>query len=86
MNREHARVAAHAWDYALSLSVRTLPNGPERETLLAAEERPTIPNIRAVLIIGRGSKWLQLIEAALIEIALAAIDDVLSGDHDGHRD
>lgn len=40
MNLYHARLAAHAWDYALGLCIRTLPKGPEREALLAAEERP----------------------------------------------
>jgi hypothetical protein len=43
MNLTHARLAAHAWDYALSLCIRTLPEGPEREALLAAEERQPSP-------------------------------------------
>jgi hypothetical protein len=86
MNLAHARLAAHAWDYALSLCIRTLPKGSEREALLAAEERPTIANIRAVLILGRGSQWLNLIESALIEMGLAAIDDILKEADDGHHD
>lgn len=78
--------ATHAWDFALSLSLRTLPDGPEREALQACEERPTLPNIRAVLAIGRGRPWLPLIESALVEIGLAAIEDILKeADHD-HRD
>ncbi len=86
MNLDHARLAAHAWDYALGLCIRTLPKGPEREALLAAEERPTIANVRTVLIVGRGSQWLQLIEFALIEMGLAAIDDILKGADNGHQD
>lgn len=83
---EQVRYAAHAWDYALSLSIRTQADGPEREALLSCEERPTIPNIRAVLAIGRHRPWLPLVEAALIEIGVAAIEDILKeADHD-HRD
>lgn len=74
---------AHAWDYALGVSIRGLPDGPEREALIACEERPTVTSIRAVLAIGRDHPWLQLIEAALVEIGLLAIQDILKeADHD----
>ncbi len=83
---KQVRYAAHAWDYALSLSIRTLAGGPEREALIVCHERPTIPNIRAVLAIGRHRPWLPLIESALVEIGLVAIEDILKqADHD-HRD
>lgn len=83
---DQVRIAAHAWDYAITLCIRSLPQGPEREALVACDERPTIANIRAALAIGLGRPWLALIEAALVEIALAAIEDVLhEADHD-HRD
>lgn len=86
MDAKQVRIATHAWDYAVSLCLRTLPNGPEQEALIACDERPTIATIRAALAIGRGRPWLALLESALIEIALAAIDDVLyEADHD-HRD
>jgi hypothetical protein len=87
MSRAHQiRFAAHAWDYAVSLSIRTLADGPEREALIACDERPTIPNIRAALAIGRHRPWLPLIQSALIEIGVAAIEDILKeADHD-HRD
>lgn len=58
---------------------------PEREALIACEERPTLSNIRAVLAIGRRQPWLSLIESALVEIGIAAIEDILEeADHD-HR-
>lgn len=78
MSREdQVRFAVHAWDYALGLSIRTLPDGAEREALLACEERPTLTNIRAVLAIGRSRPWLPLIESALVEFGLLAIEDIL---------
>ena len=80
---DQIRIAAHAWDYAITLCMRTLPQGPEREALVACDQRPTISNIRAALAIGRNRPWLALIESALIEIALAAIEDVL---HEANRD
>lgn len=44
MSRAHQiRFVAHAWDYAVSLSIRTLADGPEREALIACEERPDNP-------------------------------------------
>lgn len=83
---DQVRYAAHAWDYALSLSIRTQTDGPEREALLSCEECATVPNIRAVLALGRHRPWLTLIEAALIEIGIAAIEDILKeADHD-HQD
>lgn len=83
---DQIRIAAHAWDYAITLCIRTLPQGPECEALIACDQRPTISNIRAALAIGLGRPWLALIEAALIEIALAAIEDVLhEADRDHHR-
>lgn len=83
LRADQIRFAAHAWDYALNLSLRTLPDGPEREALFACEERPTLPNIRAALAIGRGRLWLPLIESALVEIGLATIEDILrEADHD----
>ncbi len=83
---EQVRYSVHAWDYALSLSIRTLAAGPEREALLSCEERPTIPNIRAVLAIGRHRLWLPLIESALIEIGVAAIEDILKEAEHEHQD
>jgi hypothetical protein len=87
MDTNQVCIAVHAWDYAVRLCLRTLPTaGPEHEALIACDERPTIANIRAALAIGRGRPWLVLLESALIEIALAAIEDVLhEADHD-HRD
>lgn len=82
---EQVRFAAHAWDYAIALCTRALPQGPEREALIACEERPTLSNIRAALALGRHRSWLTLIESALVEIGLAAIEDILKeADHD-HR-
>ncbi|MBU1334476.1 MAG: hypothetical protein KKG17_06425 [Alphaproteobacteria bacterium] len=83
---DQVRFAAHAWNYALGVSIRTLLDGPEREVLIACEERPTIPNIRAALAIGRHRPWLPLIESALIEIGVAAINDILKEAEDEHRD
>ena len=82
-NTDQIRIAAHAWDYAINLCIRTVPPGPECEALIACDQRPTTANVRAALAIGRGRPWLALIEAALIEIALAAIEDVL---HEADRD
>lgn len=87
MSRSHqVRFAAHAWDHALSLSIRTLTDGPEREALLACEERPTTPNIRMALAVGRQRPWLPLIESALVEIGIAAIEDILKEAEHDHRD
>lgn len=83
---DQIRVAVHAWDYAITLCIRTQPQGSECEALIACDERPTIPNIRAALAIGRGRPWLALIESALIEIALAAIEDILHEADRDHRD
>lgn len=82
---DQIRCAAHAWDYAIALCTRALPASPEREALIACEERPTLSSIRAVLAIGRHQPWLSLIETALVEIGIAAIEDILEeADHD-HR-
>lgn len=35
---EQIRFAAHARDYALALCIRTLPEGHEREALIACED------------------------------------------------
>jgi len=77
---DQIRFAAHAWDYALrlrlslSLSLRTTLDGPEREALLVCEERPSLPNIRAALAIGRGRTWLPLIESG---VGFVAIEEIL---------
>jgi hypothetical protein len=76
---------AHAWAYAIARCIRALPVGPEHETLMACERSPTLSNIRAVLAIGLRQPWLPLIESALVEIGIAAIEDILEeADHD-HR-
>lgn len=72
---DQKKYAGAAWDYAMSLCVRTT-EGAEREALIAAEERPTIENIRVVLAVGRCKPWLPLIESALVEIGIAALDDI----------
>ncbi len=77
LQEDQARFAVHAWRYALGLSIRTLPDGTEREALLTCESNPTLTNIRAVLAIGRHRPWLVLIESALVEIGLAAFEDIL---------
>lgn len=82
---DQVRFAAHAWNYAIALCTRALPAGPEREALIACEERPSLSTIRTVLAIGRHQPWLSLIESALVEIGIAAIEDILEeADHD-HR-
>lgn len=83
---DQIRIAAHAWDYPINLSIRNLPQGPECEALIACDQRPTIANIRAALAIGQSRPWLALIDSALIEIALAAIEDVLHEADRDHRD
>ncbi len=84
-NAEQIRFAVNAWDYAVGLCIRTLPEGPEREALVICEERPSLVNVRAVLTVGRNRPWLPLIEGALVEIGLAAIEDILEvADHE-HR-
>lgn len=70
---DQVRFAAHAWNYAIAVCFRALPAGPERETLIACEQRPTHSTIRAVLAIGQHQPWLSLIEFALVEIGIAAI-------------
>lgn len=82
---DQVRYAAHVWDYAIARCTRAHPAGPEREALIACEERPTLSNIRAVLALGQHQPWLSLIESALVEIGIAAIEDILEeADHD-HR-
>ena len=83
---EQIRFAVHAWDYAIGLSLRTLPDGPEREVLIMCEEQPTLAHIRAALAAGRGRPWLTLIESALVEIGLVAIGDILEEAEHDHRD
>lgn len=73
-------VAVLAWNLALGLSIRSLPAGPERDALDAARANPNLTTVRAVLTIGRQRPWLPLIESALVEIGLAAVDDILEGD------
>lgn len=82
---EQVRYGAHAWNYAVALSIRTLPEGPEREALIACEGRLAIANIRVALAICHHRPWLPLIKSAMVEIGLAAMDDILKkADHD-HR-
>lgn len=83
---EQISFAAHAWDYALSLCIRTLPDGPDREALIVCEERPTIPNIRVALAIGRHRLWLRLVESALVEIGIVATEDILKEAEHDNRD
>ena len=83
---DQIRFAAHAWNYALGGSIRTLPDGPARELLIVCEEQPTPANIRTALAIGRGGPWLPLIESALVEVGLVAIEDILKEAEDEHRD
>lgn len=59
---------------------------PEREFLIVCEERPTIPNIRTALAIGRRRPWLPLIDFALIEIGIVTIEDILMEAEHDHRD
>ncbi len=71
-------IAIAAWDYALCLCIRNT-EGSEHDALLQAEERPTVENARAVLAVARGKPWQPLFESALIEIGIAALDDILKG-------
>lgn len=73
---DQKRYAGAAWDYAVSICIRNT-EGAEKDALICVEERPTIENVRAVLAIGRCKPWLPLVESALIEIGIAAIDDIL---------
>ncbi len=83
---EQVRFAARAWAYALTLCTHALPAGPEREALIACRAHPTLPHIRAVLAIGQHHPWLPLIQSALLEIGIAAIEDILKeADHDHRR-
>ncbi len=84
-NAEQIRFAVNAWKYALAHCIRALPEGPQREALVVCEKHPNLANVRTVLAAGRNRPWLPLIEAALVEIGLAAIEIVLKDtDHD-HR-
>lgn len=82
---DQVRYAAHAWDYAIALCARAHPAGPERGALIACEERPTLSNILAVLGIGQHQPWLSLIESALVEIGIAAIEDIIEEAERDHR-
>lgn len=77
-NPDQRRVAILTWDIAVALSSRSLASGPERDALDAARAAPGIETIRTVLLIGQHQPWRRLIEAALIEIALAAVDHILA--------
>jgi hypothetical protein len=80
MNRAQQRLfAIHAWGYALALCIRTLPAGPEQDALIACRQQPTLANARSALAVGQHRPWRPLIEAALVEIGLAAIEDILTG-------
>ena len=74
---QQLRFAAHAWNYALSLCIRNLPAGPERTALMVCQQQPAPPNIRAALAIGHNRPWRPLIESALAEIGILAIEDIL---------
>jgi hypothetical protein len=74
---DQKQYALTAWSYAVTLVVRGLPDGPEREVLLAAEQQPSVENIRAVLGIGRCKPWLALIESALVECGIAALETMI---------
>ena len=87
MSRAHQiRFAAPAGFYAARLTSPTLAVGPYGEALSACAQRPTIPNIRAALAIGRHRPWLPLIESALVEIGVVAIEDILKEAEHDHRD
>lgn len=74
---DQSSYAVTAWSYALKLVLRDLPDGPEREVLLAAEQHPSVENVRAVLGIGRCKPWLALIESALVECGIAALEAMM---------
>ncbi len=76
--QEQRHVAILTWDIAVTLTIRSLASGPERDALDAARAEPGIETIRTVLDVGQHQPWRRLIEAALIEIALAAVDDILA--------
>jgi hypothetical protein len=67
-------------DFALTRCIASVPPGPERDALKTAAAEPSLTNIRAVLAIGMHRPWRELIESALVEIGLAAIDDILRKD------
>jgi hypothetical protein len=72
-----SQYAVTAWRYAVALVLRGLPDGPEREVLLAADQHPSVENIRAVIGIGRCKPWLALIESALVECGIAALETMI---------
>jgi hypothetical protein len=73
---DQKQYAATAWDYAVSICIRNT-TGAEQDALIQVEERPTIEDIRAVLAVGRCKPWLPLIESALVEIGIAALEGIL---------
>ena len=77
---EQVRFAAHAFDYALGLCIRSLPKEAELEPVIASEEQPTQPCLRAALA------WLPLPQSGLVEIVPAAIQDILTEAEHEHRD
>ena len=57
---------------ALNLALRELPPGDVADTVQAAIDEPGPDAIRAVLVAGRGTLWVQRVEHALIEVGVAA--------------
>lgn len=66
--KEQKDVAVLAWTFAVGLSIRSLPDGTERDSLEAARTTPNLITIRAVLAVGRYRPWRQLNEAAIDDI------------------
>jgi hypothetical protein len=78
MDTHQRNVAASAYSYAMALCIRNT-RGAEYAALVAADQQPTIENVRAVLAVARGKPWEPLFESTLVECGLAAFDDVLKG-------
>lgn len=81
-DEQHARFAAAAFDYAMSICIRN-SEGAEHDTLRGAEEDPSPRNLRAALAVARGKPWQPLFESALLEIGVMCADKFLRENDNG---
>ena len=77
IDRDSQRLARHMYRVTVFLIERNDPSASE--VARAALARPTKATIRGLRDAGRGKPWLPSVVDALVEVGVAAAEDVLGG-------
>jgi hypothetical protein len=78
MNTNNCQLARSAWAFAAAKCQLAVQNGAELDALNRAFEEPTPANIRAAMLASFGKPWQALLDAALIEIAIATAGEIIA--------